>query len=403
MRARRARRELGYSQLDSGLLVFMRAKQAITPDELLDAYLQARESDAEDRLQALCVGAFYPAARRIVRSRLARFASDHDDVVQDVVTRAATEARAIRAGHAARIRDVVAWTTSAALRASLDYLREVYRPRTQLSNAIRYLLGHSTVFRVWKDETGRAVCGWWRCGETPVLQPGAVATLMEHQKVAERLVSLDSAVSSTVRRVLTSVFALANGRIDRNALVSSVIAASRLSSSLPVELTVVPEPAGAASADELDLERRLLRVIWTAAMTLDEPERLAVLLHLPGKAGLHAFWDRDVVPRPEVASALGLTPLQLDELPWSDLVIADHIDRRRAAAGGRAWVAPASPMSPETRKQRQQMVINLRRDGKRRLEAQLRAYSVGEVVVNIQAGSTSSHGRGSSETGGAHG
>jgi hypothetical protein len=185
--------------------------------------------------------------------------------------------------------------------------------------------------------------------------------------------------------------------------VSSVIDASQLPSSLPAELELVPEPAGGTPADELEIERRLLSVLWTAAMTLTEGERLAVLLHLSGKTGLHAFWDRDVVQKAQVSSALGLAPSQLDELPWSDLAIADHIDRRRAAAEGRAWLTSAAPMSAPKRKQQQQTVINLRRDGKRRIEAHLRAYSAGRSLENIHASSASSGRRRIPETGGAHG
>jgi DNA-directed RNA polymerase specialized sigma24 family protein len=372
----------------------MRVMGDVTPDELLDAYLRATEEEAEARLNVLCGTTIYPVALRVVRCKLGRYPSDVEDVVQGVVLRLSMQLRVVRAAGSCTIENVVAWTAASALNACQDFFRVVQRPRTQLSNAIRYILGHSVVFRTWKD-AGRQVCGWRRCVGRDLVAPGALAKLMQNRRIEERLRLLDRTNAASIRRVLSAIVALANGPIDQGQLVTGVVSGSGLAPTLLVDVETVPQSIAGTVADESTLQRRLLAFFWQTALGLPLEQRMALLLHLTGKAGIQAFWDCEVVTREDVSAALGLTPAQLDELPWSDVMIADHIDRQRMAAQGRTWTAAASPLSPERKKRQQQWVINFRRDARRTMDRQLRGYLIGASIENIGGSSTSSERSGS--------
>jgi hypothetical protein len=362
----------------------MSITRELSPNELVETYLHA-EQDAEEHLDRLCRTVIYPLALPVVRAKLTRSSSDVDDVVQGVVLRLASDLRRMHEAGGHRLANVVGWVIASAINGCHDHFRETNRPRTQLANAVRYILAHSIVFRVWPQD-GRKVCGWRRCIGKPPLSLGRFATLMQQPAVVERARRLDINNARSVRRVLARVFALACGSIDYRPLVPAIVEASGLPGTLMADGAAIPEPVAGTSADEPLIQRRLLHFVWTVTMGLPREQRLALLLHLSGRDGIHAFWEGGAVPKGMVAEALTLDEEALGSLPWSDLQIAGFIDRGLPPEAQQPGVR--STGDRETKRQ-QQRVINWRRDARRVLDEQLRTYGLGSPPDNFRPPSTS--------------
>jgi hypothetical protein len=207
--------------------------------------------------------------------------------------------------------------------------------------------------------------------------------LMRQPRVIERARELRVTDVRTVRRILARIFALAHGSVEYKPLVPAIVEASGLPGSLVVDGTAVPEPAVAATADEQAIQRPLLQFFWAETLQLPREQRLALLLHLEGREGIHALWERGAVSRTQVARALSLTEEQLGGLPWSNLQIADYIESGVAPPVTRATtVGNRDP-------KRDQRINKWRHDARRALENRIRAYLAGTGLDNRRASSTS--------------
>lgn len=345
----------------------------------IDAYMKSAAEDADTQLDELCRATIYPLAVRVVRSKLPPGSDDVHDVVQVVVLRLAMELRTMRQAGQPRLDSAVGWVVASAVNACRDHFRAANRPRTQLANAVRYVLRHSSAFKRW-THAGRKVCGWHRCVGTPPLSPGHLATLMQHPAIIEWARRVEVNNASTVRRMLARIFALAHGSIDQGMLVPAIVEASGMPGSLIIDSTTVPEPVATTASDEMAIQRQLLCFFWTAALELPREQRLSLLLHLAGTDGVHAFWERGAVSRTDVATALSLAEKELGGLPWSDLQIAEFIENGTSPTDKAAVRATGE----HDTKRRQQRVINWRRDARRALDARIRTYLRGPARDNLR-------------------
>src|SRR5262245_35350393 len=107
---------------------------------LIDAYLSAAEPDAAALLDRICGLEIYPLAYPVIRAKLSRTSDDVDDVMQVVVSRLAEDLRRRRLMAEGPPGNAVAWAVTSAINACQDLFRAVNRPRTQLANAVRYVL-----------------------------------------------------------------------------------------------------------------------------------------------------------------------------------------------------------------------------------------------------------------------
>jgi DNA-directed RNA polymerase specialized sigma24 family protein len=318
-----------------------------TQDELLHAYLHAREEESAEALAILCERVLRPACRVVARGRLGRYRDYVEDVTQDALARIVSRLQTIRAdGNASLIKNVTAWTMGAASSVCSDFLRKEHPLRTHLANALRYRLERSSVFPMWTAENRRFVCGWRKCRNVRPLTDPAFERVWALPRVAKELATVAPEYSPALWRGLATLFACADGPIYFQSLISSLMRNSVTVDRPLKPLDNIAERPGTEDPEQALIKKDLLKQLWEAAVRLPEPERLSVLLGLQ----LAALWEGDVVTRTEVVSALRQPLEVLERTPLANDQIADILKLNE----------------PDPTK-RGQYVANRRRDAKRQL------------------------------------
>jgi hypothetical protein len=342
----------------------------MTGDERLREYLTAADERSDATLAVLYSEVLLPRCRLVVRARLARHIDDVDDVTHEVVLRLIRRLQEMRAvGDVDGVRSVTEWAAGAATKACSAFLRKEHPLRTHLANVLRYRLGKSFAFSIWKGMNGRLLCGWRRCRHAEPISHAALEDVLRLPRVVTRLALLDADDSRSLVSSLRPLFACAEGPVYFSDLVSELTRSTFGDGSRLIPIGDVQELAGGQRADAVAIRGELLRAMWEAVSALPRDERLSLLLNLRGHEGLSAWWDDDVVSVAAVTAAAGISVQEIGRLPLSDAEIADRLD--------------LADLDPARRRQK---VINLRRSARRRLGQRFGdLFGHAGPVVNMRA------------------
>ena len=302
-------------------------------------------------LAEFCTEVLLPMCRLVVRARLWRYREYEEDITQEVVMGLVRRLGQIRlAADHSSIRGTAEWAMRAASNACSGFLRKEHPLRTHLANALRYRFSKSAAFPMWKAPNSRMVCGWHRCRAAPPLMESAFQQVLASPPVAERLAMIQPEYDVRLWKALASIFALANGPIYFQSLVSGLISRTATGDGRMAGMDEIAEPENHDRADDVIILRELLKVLWEEVITLPRDQQLSLLLNLRGTEGLAAWWQHGVVEKSKVAEHLEVSVEMLDRLPLSDLEIADLLG-----------------LDAADDVKRRQGVINRRRDAKRNL------------------------------------
>ena len=325
-------------------------------DPVLQPYLRSTSPDEDDRILGSLLEQATPTVRAILRSKLARTTAasgaqlDQDELVSEVLFRIVRRLHRLRVSPdkdpIGNFSGYVAVTTYNAFHA---HVREKHPERHRLRSRVRYVARTMERFRIWQAVTGETFCGLRSAPETaptpaaweppPLLRPIGVG-------------SVDALTPESVAAVLGHIFAHARGPIELDRLGDLVAGLLHLSvvGQRAGDLEGVEMAEDVPSAEDVLVDRAMLRDLWGEIVTLPPRQRTALLLHLRDGSGvgvMSLLVFLGVASLEELAAMVGMTVEELsggwNDLPFDDLRIAARLDLTR------------------------QQVINLRKSARERL------------------------------------
>ncbi|HEU4388678.1 MAG TPA: hypothetical protein VFV34_12830 [Blastocatellia bacterium] len=333
--------------------------------ELLRLYLRAKdEAQSQVFAEQLIRDHAEPVVRFVVSYKLnlgsARLngSPDADDILGEVVVELVEVLRALRANTGSvPIRDFRGYVAAVAYRACSDYLRRKHPGRSRLKSKVRYILGRSRDFELWKHASGEWVCGLSECQGFD----GMRAVGIQDVEAAARCDGI-SGLADLIRRIFSTV----GGPVRFNDLVSVAADVSGIVDEADGDTDILELPDPRVSV-ETEVDRRLhLQRVWAEITRLPARQRAALLLNLTDSSGYGLATllpVAGIASFAEIAAALEMSPEQLSEiwnnLPLDDAAVAAHLGVSR------------------------QQVVNLRKAARERLARRTRSVAKGAGTDSV--------------------
>lgn len=239
-----------------------------------------------------------------------------------------------------------------------EYLRGRRRPRTRLSNALRYFLRHHARFAVWSGDDADAICGWteWRGhAPVPVLNPAGAPDIPRW--------SFDQMTAARWAELMNAWFRAAGAPQDFDDLVNA------LAPHLGCLEAETPPPETPPRTPEQHMEAlELLELLWHEVVRLPPRQRAAWLLNLTA-GDIEVFPANRVASPAEIEAVLNLSADQYGRL-WTILGVVPPPEGDRP---GKLWAClplPDDAIAAMMGCERIQ-VIGLRRLARAKLAAKL--------------------------------
>jgi hypothetical protein len=332
------------------------------------------DEDPDSILDTLLTECAPPVLNRVVRSRLGGLYTplNADELTSEATLELLSRLRALRAGsgsHANASLNALPFDALAAGVAANTVHRFFARrfpERDRLRKKLRYIMGTSDRFRVWRDASGSSVCAL-----TP---SGGHLRVNEGQRTANAAESERTANAADVERcverirrhpvpfqpmgtLVFEILRILGCPVDLSRLTALVADLTGLREPTWISTSPLPDEGFAAQdlptdapsvAVRLEMRERLHR-LWPEVLLLSVRHRLALLLSArgPGDAVVWLLVDLGVVTFRQIAAALEMTPDGLSEI-WNRLPLDDR------EIGARLGLE-------------RQQVINLRRTARERL------------------------------------
>jgi hypothetical protein len=255
------------------------------------------------------------------------------------------------------IHNLAGYVVSVTVNAYRQYLRAKYPLRHRLRSKLRYLLTHHPDFALWEDEPGW-FCGFRRDQRSQSIQPPDAAAIQAG--IADVVDKNNLRDHTNVIDLLTAIFQFAGVPIlftDLLSVVADIQGIKDHRETTDTESFFSQEQLHAQEDSTLSAieQREILKKAWAEVCELPLRHRAALLLNLRDRQGDAVVW---LLPLLRIASIRQIAealefPVERfaaiwRELPWDDLVIAEHLDLTR------------------------QQVINLRQSARARLVRQVR-------------------------------
>ena len=321
--------------------------EIITPQSvpMLDEYLAADETLSTEILVRIIDERLDPLIRSAVRRRLhvsldlsdeRRENEEARDLVSEARLLIIEKLQKLRSGDGRPIDDLDAYADRVAVNVCNKYLRHKYPNRLRLKNQLRYLLSHNQRFALWLSDDGEWLCGLRE--SSPAFNTNGrrssaadIADQLELSFERDDVSAADMSLVDVARDVLK--------RSAGPLLFADVV-------NCVYRLRRIREPAGLTDDEAMQAnlpsneralpakleDTEMLRAIWEEIKLLPLRHRSALMLslrHSSGEGLITMLPIAHIATLSHIATVLELEPDKfariLNELPWTDAKIAEHL------------------------------------------------------------------------------